>query len=129
MRLFSGFAALALASLALGQDTDCDSQENCRAALEANKRSSLIHFRIAEFCFTDRNYICSANEFRASLAGDLNPKWTQVWAHVNLGKIFDLTGQRERALNEYRLAKRTGDNTRGALDEAAKYSEEPYKRE
>jgi tetratricopeptide (TPR) repeat protein len=127
MKWLSSFAALALASRVSGQDTDCDSMEKCRAALEANKRSSLIHFRIAEFCFTDKNYICSANEFRAALAGDLNPKWTEVWAHVNLGKIFDVTGQRERALNEYRLAKRTGDNTRGAQDEAAKYSKEPYK--
>ena len=129
MKWLSGFAVLAFASLASGQNTDCDSIEKCRAALEANRRSSRIHFRIGELCFTDKNYICSANEFRAALAGDLDPKWTEVWAHVNLGKIFDVTGQRERALNEYRLARRTGDNTRGALDEAAKYSEEPYKRE
>jgi len=40
-----------------------------------------------------------------------------------LGKIFDATNQRERALNEYRRALRTLDNTRGALDEARKYIE------
>jgi hypothetical protein len=45
-----------------------------------------------------------------------------------MGKIYDLTGQRERALNEYRQALRTKDNTRGALDEAAKYIEAPRKR-
>jgi hypothetical protein len=54
-------------------------------------------------------------------------EWTEVWDHINLGKIFDITDQRERALNEYRLALRTKDNTRGALDEAKKYTEAPYK--
>ena len=58
----------------------------------------------------------------------MDPRWIEVWAHVNLGKIFDVTQQRERALNEYRLALRTKDNTRGALDEAKKFSETPYSR-
>jgi tetratricopeptide (TPR) repeat protein len=124
---FLALVALALATLAFGQATDCDSVEKCREALKTNRRSSLVHFRIAEFYFRDKNYPSSANEFREVLNGDLEPKWTEVWAHINLGKIFDLTGQRDRALNEYRLALRTGDNTRGAQDEAAKYSEDPYK--
>jgi tetratricopeptide (TPR) repeat protein len=120
-------AALSLATIAFSQDADCDSMEKCQEALKTNRRSSLTHFRVAEFYFRDKNYQSSANEFREALNGDLEPKWTEVWAHINLGKIFDLTGQRERALNEYRLARRTGDNTRGAQEEAAKYSEEPYK--
>jgi len=33
-------------------------------------------------------------------------KWTEVWAHVYLGKIFDLLGQRARAVNEYSKASR-----------------------
>jgi len=28
----------------------------------------------------------------------------EVWSHIQLGKIFDITGQRERAVNEYRQA-------------------------
>jgi tetratricopeptide (TPR) repeat protein len=103
--------------------------EKCQAALKTNRTSSLIHFRIAEFFFADKNFQSSANEFREALNADLQPKWVEVWAHINLGKIFDTTGQRDRALNEYRLAKRTGDNTRGAQDEAAKYSQEPYKKD
>jgi len=42
----------------------------------------------------------AVNEFRAALDGDLQPSWIKVWSHVNMGKIFDTTGQRERALNE-----------------------------
>lgn len=97
-------------------------------ALEVNRNSSLAHYRIAEVFFLQNNYQAAANEFREALNGDLDPKWTEVWAHINLGKIFDITGQRERAVNEYTLAMRTKDNTQGAQEEAAKYLKQPYER-
>ena len=78
--------------------------------------------------FLQNNYQSAANEFREVLNGDLEPKWTEVWAHINLGKIFDITGQRDRAVNEYRQALRTKDNTQGAQAEAGKYIAEKYQR-
>jgi tetratricopeptide (TPR) repeat protein len=97
-------------------------------ALDINRYSSLAHYRIGEAFFLQNNYQSAANEFREALNGDQEPKWTEVWAHLNLGKIFDITGQRERAVNEYQLAIRTRDNTMGAQDEARKYLESPYVR-
>jgi hypothetical protein len=98
-------------------------------ALDVNKNSSLAHYRIAEVFYLQRNYQSAANEYRESLNGDGEPRWTEVWSHIMLGKIFDITGQRSRAVNEYRQAIQTGDNTQGALDEARKYLEQPYQRE
>ncbi len=98
-------------------------------ALEVNRNSSLAHYRIADIFFLQRNYQSSANEFREALNGDGEPRWTEVWSHIMLGKIFDATGQRERAVNEYRQAIQTGDPTQGALDEARRYLEKPYERE
>jgi aminopeptidase N len=98
-------------------------------ALEVNRNSSLAHYRVADIFFLQNNYQSAANEFRAALDGDIEPKWTEVWSHINLGKIFDITGQRERAVNEYNLAVRTRDDTQGAQEEAAKYLKEPYKRQ
>ncbi len=95
-------------------------------ALEVNRNSSLAHFRIGELFFKQNNFQSAANEFRSAINGDLDPKWTEVWSHVNLGKIFDVTGQRDRAVNEYRQAIRTHDNTGGAQDEASRYSTKPY---
>jgi tetratricopeptide (TPR) repeat protein len=95
-------------------------------ALEVNRNSSLAHFRIGELFFKQNNYQSAANEFRSAINGDLDPKWTEVWSHVNLGKIFDVTGMRDRAVNEYRFAIRTHDNTGGAQDEASRYSTKPY---
>ena len=95
-------------------------------ALEVNKNSSLAHYRIGELFFKQNNFQSAANEFRSTINGDLDPKWTEVWAHVNLGKIFDVTGQRDRAVNEYKLAIRTHDNTGGAQEEAGRYLTRAY---
>jgi aminopeptidase N len=95
-------------------------------ALEVNRNSSLAHYRIGELFFKQNNYQSAAGEFRSAINGDLEPKWTEVWSHLNLGKIFDVTGQRDRAVNEYKQAIRTHDNTSGAQEEAAKYSAKPY---
>ena len=95
-------------------------------ALEVNKNSSLAHYRVAEVFFLQHNYQASANAYRDCLNGDGEPRWTEVWSHIGLGKIFDTTGQRERATNEYRQAIQTNDNTQGAQDEARRYLQKPY---
>ena len=118
--------AMCFVAAGFGQSNECDSLESCQKVLEANRKSSLAHYRIGEIFWRQGNNQSAANEFRAALDGDLDPGWIEVWAHINIGKIFDSSGQRQRALNEYRLAKRTQDNTRGALDEAARYSAFPY---
>ena len=102
--------------------------EEYQKALDIKRISSLTHYRIAEVFFILRNYQSAANAFREALNGDLDPAWTEVWSHINLGKIFDVTGQRERAINEYQQAVRTRDNSQGALDQANQYLQTPYER-
>jgi tetratricopeptide (TPR) repeat protein len=97
-------------------------------ALDLNKNSSLAHYRIAEVFFLQRNYQSSANAYREGINGDGEPRWTEVWSRIQLGKIFDITGQRERAINEYRQALQTNDNTFGALEEGRKYLQKAYER-
>ncbi|HXZ28599.1 MAG TPA: M1 family aminopeptidase [Terriglobales bacterium] len=96
-------------------------------ALELNPNSSLAHYRIAEVFFVQHNYQAAADEYREAYNGDGEPNWTIVWGHIQLGKIFDLTDQRERAVNEYRQALQTNDNTQNALEEARKYLSTPYR--
>ena len=105
-----------------------DALTEYQKALQINRYSSLAHYRIGEVFLLQNNYQSGANEFRESLNGDQEPAWTQVWSHVNLGKIFDVTGQRERAVNEYQLAIRTRDDTQRAQAEASKYLDKPYRR-
>ncbi len=95
-------------------------------ALDANKNSSLASYRIGEIFFQQRNNQSAANSFRDALRGDGDPKWTEVWSHIELGRIFDCTSQRERAVNEYRLATQSNDNTQGAVNEARNLMTHPY---
>jgi aminopeptidase N len=97
-----------------------------KKALDANPLSSLASYRIGEVLFTQHNYQAAVNAFRDALRGDDEPPWTEVWSHIAIGKIFDLTGQRDRAVNEYRLAVQTNDNTQGAVNEARLYLQKPY---
>jgi len=130
MSCFIVFSALCYAAVAASAQADsCATFEECKTILDASPNSSAAHYRVAEIYFSIHNYQSAANEFRAVLNGDLNPKWTEVWSHVSLGKIFDATNQRDRAIREYKLAQETNDNTRGALNEAAKYLKTPYQRE
>ena len=96
-------------------------------ALESNPQSSLASYRIGELLFAQHNYQASVNAYRDALRGDGEPRWTEAWSHIALGKIFDITGQRDRAVNEYRLAVQTNDNTQGAVNEARQWLQKPYK--
>jgi Tfp pilus assembly protein PilF len=98
-------------------------------ALAVDRGSSLANYRLAEVYMAQKNYQAAANSFRDCLSGDGDPKWTEVWSHVNLGKIFDIAGQREHAVNEYRLAIQTKDNAQGAINEARALIEKAYKPE
>jgi tetratricopeptide (TPR) repeat protein len=98
-------------------------------ALAEDRGSSLANYRLAEVFLLQKNFQAAANSFRDALRGDGEPHWITVWSHINLGKIFDITGQRERAVNEYRLAIQTNDNTQGAINEARALMQKPYKRD
>ncbi|HUB52812.1 MAG TPA: M1 family aminopeptidase [Terracidiphilus sp.] len=95
-------------------------------ALKSNPQSSLASYRIGEVLFSQRNFQASVDAFRDALRGDDEPPWTEVWSHISIGKIFDCTGQRDRAINEYRLAVQTNDNTQGAVNEARQDLQKPF---
>jgi aminopeptidase N len=117
---------LAKADQLVQQQAYLEAIKQYQAVLEVNKNSSIAHYRLGELHFKLRNYNAAMEEFRRGLDGDLDPKWIEVWSHLQLGKIFDVTGQRDRALNEYQKALQTNDNTQGALDEANRYVQKAY---
>ncbi len=94
--------------------------------LKSTPRSSLARYCIAEFLLEKHAYQASVDAYRDSLAGDGNPVWTKAWSHIQIGKIFDITSQRERAVAQYQLAIETGDNTDGAINQARELLEHPF---
>jgi TonB family protein len=87
----------------------------------AQTTGSLDHFRAGEEFLRQHDLQSAASEFQEALGGDRNPSWTAVWAHIDLGRTFDATGQRERAIREYESALGTHDDTMGALTTARRY--------
>lgn len=106
-----------------------DAIQQYQQALDQQKDNALAEFRMAEAFFYQKNYSAAANGFRDSLDGNIDPsfKWVEVWGHIYLGKVYDIAGDRARAVNEYSKAQQTNDNTGGAQDEAKKYLAQPYK--
>ncbi len=105
-----------------------DAVRQYQLALDQQKTNALANFRMGEAFFYERNYAAAAQSFRDALDGDydVTTKWTEVWAHIYLGKIYDISGERSRAVNEYQKAKQTGDDTGGAQAEAQRYIAKPY---
>jgi aminopeptidase N len=99
------------------------------AALKIFPRGSIAHFRLAEVFYEQFNLQASANSFRDALNGNKEPKWVEVWCYIYLGKIYDILGQRQRAMAEYNKALNTKDDTDGAQAEAKKWLAAPFTRE
>src|SRR5437660_673117 len=97
-------------------------------ALSTQPGRPLANFRMGEAFFYQKNYTAAGNSFRECLQNVPEPseKWTEVWSHIYLGEIFDILGQRERAVNEYSKAKQTNDNTGGAQARAEAFLKKPY---
>ncbi len=105
-----------------------DAVAQYQRALSIQSNRPLANFRMGEAFFYQKNYQAAANSFKEALQTVPEPseKWTEVWSHIYLGEIFDLLGQRERAVNEYSKAKQTNDDTGGAQGTADRYMKKTY---
>ena len=105
-----------------------DAVTQYQRALSIQPNRPLANFRMGEAFFYQKNYQAGANAFREALQTVPEPseKWTEVWSHIYLGKIFDMLAQRERAVNEYSKAKQTNDDTGGAQQVAEGFLKKAY---
>jgi tetratricopeptide (TPR) repeat protein len=95
-------------------------------AVDLNPRSSLAHFRLGQAYFDQHSYSNAANSMRDCMNGDLKPEWVETWAHIYLGKVYDVLGQRQRAKAEYQKALNTRIDYNGAQAEARRFYDEPF---
>lgn len=105
-----------------------DAMDEFQDAIDLDADNSLASFRMGEALFELTNLNPAAQNFRNAIAGDLKPKWVEVWSYINLGKIYDIRGDRDRAVGEYQKAVSTGDDSYGAQQDAQKYIETPFRR-
>ena len=91
-------------------------------------RSSLAHFRLGQTYFQQHSFTNANNSFRDALNGDLKPGWVEAYTQLQLGKIYDILGERQRAQAEYTKVRNSGITYMGIAEEAEKLYKEPYSR-
>jgi len=99
-----------------------------KRVLERQPRNSHALFNLAQVFYEQFNYNTAQNTFREALNGDQQPPWVVALCYMYMGKIFDVLGQRQRAVAEYNKAINTNDDSRGAVTEATKYLSQPFTR-
>jgi hypothetical protein len=118
--LFLVIACCASLVPAIGQPPQ-DPLDRYKIDLAGNPRSSEAHFRLGEAYLLENDFQSAANEFQKAAFVDPNARWTEVWAHINLGRVYDITGRCASDVNEYRAALRTRDDSFGAQAEIQDY--------
>jgi TonB family protein len=117
---FVVIACYASVAPAIGQSPP-DPVDRYKSDLARNPQSSELHFRLGEAYLVENDFLSAVNEFHKAAFADPNARWTEVWAHINLGKVYDITGRCDSAVNEYMAALRTRDDSFGAQAEIQDY--------
>ncbi|MCI0423768.1 MAG: hypothetical protein L0387_41080 [Acidobacteria bacterium] len=68
----------------------------------------------------------AAGYFSKAVQSASTAKSVKVWAHIYLGRIFDVEQKRNDALQQYQSAVALGDNTRNAQEAAQRGLREPF---
>ena len=103
-----------------------EAQQQFEAALKLNRSNSWIYYHLGLLFLEQRNYDLAVDNFKATLSGDLNPSWLQVWANIKMGNAYDAKGDRTRAVAAYKRAQDTGDNYDNAMEAVKKYMATPF---
>ena len=106
-----------------------EAEEQFRAALKLNPRSSWAWYNIGLLYMEQRNWQKARDAFTETVNGDLEPSWLEVWSYIKRGNAWDAEDNRDRAVAEYNKAKESGGSYNGAQQAVEKYLGQPYKKE
>ena len=103
-----------------------EAQQQFEAALKLDRSNSWIYYHLGLLFLEQRNFDLAIDNFKASLAGNLNPPWLQVWSNIKMGNAYDGKGDRTRAVAAYKRAEVIGDNYDNAQESVKKYMATPF---
>jgi tetratricopeptide (TPR) repeat protein len=106
-----------------------EAEEQFRAALKLNPRSSWVWYNLGLLYMEQRNWEKGKDAFSETLGGDLQPLWLEVWSYILRGNCWDAMDNRDRAVAEYNKARDNGSDYNGAQKAVERYLGQPYKRE
>jgi hypothetical protein len=103
-----------------------EAQQQFEAALKLDRSNSWIYYHLGLLFLEQRNYDLAIDNFKAALAGNLNPAWLTVWSNIKMGNAYDGKGDRTRAVAAYKRAEALGDNYDNAQEAVKKYMANPF---
>ncbi len=103
-----------------------EAQQQFEAALKLDRSNSWIYYHLGLLFLEQRNYDLAIDNFKAALAGNLNPAWLTVWSNIKMGNAYDGKGDRTRAVAAYKRAENLGDNYDNAQEAVKKYMANPF---
>ncbi len=103
-----------------------EAQAQFEAALKLDRSNSWIYYHLGLLFLEQRNYDLAIDNFKATISGNLNPPWLEVWANIKMGNAYDAKGDRTRATAAYSRAEKSGDNYDNAQEAVKKYQASPY---
>lgn len=103
-----------------------DAQAQFEAALKLDRSNSWVYYHLGLLFLEQRNYDLAIDNFKATIGGNVNPPWLEVWANIKMGNAYDAKGDRIRATAAYTRAQNSGDNYDNAQEAVKKYQANPY---
>jgi tetratricopeptide (TPR) repeat protein len=103
-----------------------DAQAQFEAALKLDRSNSWVYYHLGLLFLEQRNYDLAIDNFKATIGGNVNPPWLEVWANIKMGNAYDGNGDRVRATAAYSRAQKSGDNYDKAQEAVKKYQANPY---
>jgi tetratricopeptide (TPR) repeat protein len=103
-----------------------EAQTQFEEALKLDRSNSWIYYHLGLLFLDQRNFDLAIDNFKAALAGNINPPWLQVWSNIKMGNAYDAKGDRTRAVAAYKRAEGIGDNYDNAQDAVKRYMATPY---
>ncbi len=103
-----------------------EAQTQFEAALKLDRSNSWIYYHLGLLFLEQRNFDLAIDNFKAALAGNINPAWLSVWSNIKMGNAYDGKGDRTRAVAAYKRAETIGDNYDNAQEAVKKFMANPY---
>ena len=103
-----------------------EAQTQFEEALKLDRSNSWIYYHLGLLFLEQRNFDLAIDNFKAAIAGNLNPVWLNVWSNIKMGNAYDAKGDRTRAVAAYKRAEGLGDNYDNAQDSVKRYMATPF---
>ncbi len=116
---------IVLAENALASGNPAEAGKLAQDSLRANEDPARAYFVLAKVASFGGDMQGAQTDFQKALEAGKDPH-VVAWSHIYLGRIFDLQGERDSAVAQYKAALATGDVPADARTSAERGLQQPY---